>query len=124
MKTLAQPKYIGDSKMFEYEKFYQECRQYNRPFVKARTNPVTADSACSLVTLDMMPCNYRLSVSVMTNIRRLAKDEITSVAAISGYTSAGFEITDEHAWFDGVMTGHVDVFCCSLYDMACKSCVN
>ena len=33
-------KYLGDSKMFEYDKYYRECRQQNKPFIKAKINPV------------------------------------------------------------------------------------
>ena len=26
--------YLGDSKIFEYEKYYVECKQLNKPFIQ------------------------------------------------------------------------------------------
>ena len=32
-------KYLADSKMFEYDKHYRECKQQNKPFIKSKINP-------------------------------------------------------------------------------------
>ena len=36
---MAFHKYLGDSKMFEYDKHYRECKKQNKPFIKAKINP-------------------------------------------------------------------------------------
>ncbi len=51
-------KYLGDSKMFEYDKHYRKCKQLNKPFIKARINPKTRNY---YVQIDLMTCNYELS---------------------------------------------------------------
>jgi hypothetical protein len=48
-------KYVGDSKMFEYDKYFRECQQLNKPFIKAKTNPVHKNY---FVQIDMMTCDY------------------------------------------------------------------
>ncbi len=51
-------KYLGESKMFEYEKYYRECRQLNKPFIKARINHRHRNY---YVQIDLMTCDYKLS---------------------------------------------------------------
>ena len=53
-------KYLGDSKMFEYDKHYRECQQLNKPFIKSRINPSHGNF---YVQIDLMTCNYELSKS-------------------------------------------------------------
>jgi len=66
-------KYLGDSKMFEYDKHYKECRQLNKPFIKARTNPASGDY---YVQIDLITCNYELTKKEQEEIMRLFKNEM------------------------------------------------
>ena len=69
-------KYLGDSKMFEYEKHYQECRQLNKPFIKARKNPGHGNY---YVKIDLMTCDYKLSNQEQEEIKKLVQNEIEFV---------------------------------------------
>lgn len=109
-------KYFGDSKMFEYDKFYRKCQQENRPFIKARINPLHGNY---LVQIDLMTCNYTLSIDMQEKISKLIHDEIQYVNL--KYSFAGFNIDSELAWFDGISLEHLDVFCNSLYSLSLKS---
>lgn len=111
-------KYFGDSKMFEYDKFYRECQQENRPFIKAKINPLHGNY---LVQLDLMTCNYQLSGKTQEEISKLIQDEIKYVKLNSDYSFEGFSIGEELAWFDGISSEHLEVFCNSLYDLSSKS---
>ncbi len=111
-------KYFGDSKMFEYEKFYRDCRQGNRPFIKAKINPLHGNY---FVQIDLMTCNYELSDKTQKQIAKLVQDEIQYVKSNLKYVFEGFSIDKELAWFDGVSSGHVDDFCNSLFDLSQKN---
>ena len=111
-------KYFGDSKMFEYDKFYRECQQENRPFIKAKVNPLHKNY---LVQIDLMTCNYELSTHMQEKISKLIQKEIEYVKLNSKFTFEGFNIDKELAWFDGVSSEHLDIFCNSLYDLSLKS---
>ena len=111
-------KYIGDSKMFEYDNFYHQCQQQNQPFIKAKTNPAHGNY---FIQLDLMPCNYKLSDETQIQIRELINTEIKYVKIQSKYDFVGFNITNELAWFDGVSKEHFDSFCNTLYDLIQKN---
>ncbi len=111
-------KYLGDSKMFEYDKHYRECQQQNRPFIKAKTNPVHDNY---FIQIDMMTCNYELNKNDKEAIQKLIQSEIDYVKSNSKYDFQGFSIDKELAWFDGVSSEHVDGFCITLYDLTQKS---
>ena len=108
-------KYLGDSKMFEYDKHYKECRQQNKPFIKARINPSHGNY---YVQIDLMTCNYELSQEEQEEIKKLFRNELEFVRSKSKFQD--FSIDQELAWFDGVSTEHVDDFCESLYDITQK----
>ncbi len=108
-------KYLGDSKMFEYEKHYLECRQLNKPFIKARINPRNRNY---YVQIDLMTCNYVLSNQEQEEIKKMVQNEIEFVKSKSDFH--GFSIDKELAWFDGISVEHVDKFCKSLYDLTQK----
>ena len=108
-------KYLGDSKMFEYDRHYQECKQLNKPFIKARINPRNKNY---YVQIDLMTCNYTLSNQEQEEIKKLAQNEIESVNSKSNFQD--FSINKELAWFDGISNEHVDKFCKSLYDLTQK----
>jgi len=114
---MAFHKYLGDSKMFEYEKHYQECRQLNKPFIKARKNPGDGNY---YVKIDLMTCNYELSNQEQEEIKKLVQNEIAFVKLNSKSDFQSFNIDQELAWFDGISPEHVDNFCNSLYDLTQK----
>jgi hypothetical protein len=101
--------------MFEYDRHYQECKQLNKPFIKARINPRNKNY---YVQIDLMTCNYTLSNQEQAEIKKLAQNEIESVNSKSNFQD--FSINKELAWFDGISNEHVDKFCKSLYDLTQK----
>ena len=112
-------KYLADSKMFEYDKYYRDCQQQNRPFIKAKINPVHSNY---FVQVDLMTCNNnKLVQKEQKEIAKLIKNEMTYVKHKAKYEFQGFSIDKELAWFDGVSAEHVNGFCSSLYDLICKT---
>ena len=112
---MAFHKYLGDSKMFEYEKHYRECQQLNKPFIKARKSPKHGNY---FVQIDLMTCDYELSNQEQEEIKKLVQNEIEFVKSNSDFQ--GFSIDKELAWFDGISPEHIDEFCTSLYDLTQK----
>ncbi len=110
-------KYLGDSKMFEYDKHYRECQQQNKPFIKAKTNPAHGNY---FIQIDLMTCDYKLSKQEQEQIKKLIQSEIEYVKLNSKHDFGGFSITQELAWFDGVSSEHVNDFCTDLYDLTQK----
>jgi len=106
-------KYLGDSNMFEYDKHYRECKQLNKPFIKARINPRNKNY---YVQIDLMTCNYILSNREQEEIKKLVQTEIEFVKS----NFQDYNIDKELAWFDGISAEHVDEFCISLYDLTQK----
>ena len=106
-------KYLGDSKMFEYDKYYRECKQLNKPFIKARINSKNKNY---YVQIDLMTCNYVLSNQEQEEIKKLVQSEIEFVKL----NFQDYNIDKELAWFDGISAEHVDEFCKSLYDLTQK----
>ena len=109
-------KYLGDSKMFEYDKHYRECQQSNKPFIKARINPHHGNY---FVQMDMMSCDYDLSDDEIDEIKQLVDSEIEFVNSTNSKFE-GFHIDKEISWFDGVSAENLDDFCTSLYDLTQK----
>ena len=110
-------KYIGDSKMFEYDKHYRMCRQQAKPFIKARTNPVHKNY---FVQIDLITCNYDLSEPEQDLMHELIQKEAEYVKSNLKHDFRGFNISKEIAWFDGISSEHVDTFCNTLYDLTQK----
>jgi len=110
-------KYLGDSKMFEYDKHYRECKQLNKPFIKARINPRNRNY---YVQIDLITCNYKLSNQEQNEIKKLVQNEIEFVKLNSKSDFPDYNIDKELAWFDGISDEHVDEFCKSLYDLTQK----
>ena len=106
-------KYLGDSKMFEYDKHYRECKQQNKPFIKAKINPKHGNY---YVQIDLMTCNYELSIQEQQEFKKLVKNEVKFIPS----DFQNYNINKELAWFDGVSHEHVDEFCKSLYDLTQK----
>ncbi len=107
-------KYLGDSKMFEYDKYYHDCQQQNKPFIKAKTNPLHGNY---YVQLDLMTCDFELSDKIQKQIYELLLSEIQYVNDTLKYSFECFSIDKELSWFDGISSEHVDSFCNSLYDI-------
>jgi hypothetical protein len=100
--------------MFEYDKHYRECQQQNIPFIKAKTNPVHKNY---FVQVDLMTCNFELSKQKQMQIKKLVQNEMDYVKSNHAYDFAGFSVTSELSWFDGIASEHVDNFCNNLYDL-------
>ncbi|MCH8914970.1 MAG: hypothetical protein IIA82_03900 [Thaumarchaeota archaeon] len=111
---MAFHKYLRDSKMFEYDKHYKECKQLNKPFIKARINPKNRNY---YVQIDFITCNYELSNQEQEEIKKLVQNEIEFVNSSSKSDFLGFNIDKELAWFDGISHENVDEFCENLYNL-------
>ncbi len=105
-------KYLGDSKMFEYDKHYRECQQQNKPFIKAKINPQHGNY---FVQIDLMPCSYNLTNKEQEEFKKLFENKMKNVKSHPAFQ--GYKITEEIAWFDGISSELVDDFCVSLYDL-------
>ncbi len=106
-------KYLGDSKMFEYDKHYRECKKQNKPFIKAKINPKHGNY---YVQIDLMTCNYELSIQEQQEFNKLVKNQVEFVQS----DFQDYNINKELAWFDGISHEQVDEFCTSLYDLTQK----
>ena len=113
-------KFIADSKMFEYDRYYRECQQSNRPFIKGRINPSNGNY---YVQLDLMPCNYDLTIDGQNKIKQFFENEIIFLQSASYPKSSfkGYNIDKELSWFDGVLPARLTFFCETLYDLSQSS---
>ena len=111
-------KYLGDSKMFEYDKHYRDCQQFDKPFIKAKINPQHGNY---FVQIDLMPCNYKFSKNDETQLEKMVSNENDYLQSNSEPKLEGYSITSELAWFDGVSSKNLDSFCNTLYDMTQNS---
>lgn len=110
-------KFIFDSKMFEYDKHYRECQQNNQPFIKARINPSNGNY---YVQIDLMTCDYDLTMSGQNHIKQLFENEIAFIESNSypKISFKGYNIDKELSWFDGVLPSRLVSFCEKLYDLS------
>ena len=107
-------KYLLDSKMFEYDKHYRECQQLNKPFIKAKINPIHGNY---FVQIDLMTCKYHFTEFEIQKMKKMIKTELNLVQDSVKPFTPEFSIDEELAWFDGISSSHVDNFCNSLYDL-------
>ncbi|MCV0392141.1 MAG: hypothetical protein K5790_02475 [Nitrosopumilus sp.] len=107
-------KYLGDSKMFEYDKHYRECQQLNKPFIKAKIDPRHGNY---FVQIDLMTCDYDFSEKEIDTIQKLVDAESLFLKSKSNSIMHGYHIDKEIAWFDGISTENVHEFCEKLYDI-------
>ncbi len=110
-------KYIGDSKMFEYDKYYRDCKQQNKPFIKAKLNPIHGNYT---INVDLIPCNYIFLELEKEEIKKLIKNEIPFVNSNCKNSFNDYTIDEDLIWIDGVSSEHVDFICTSLYDLIKK----
>jgi len=108
-------KYIRDSKMFEYDRHYRLCQQLNKPFIKAKINPIHGNY---FVQMDLMTCDYELSPQEQLEIKKLIQDEIKFVNFNLNYVFKEYNIDAELTWFDGISSINVNDFCINLYDLS------
>ena len=106
--------------MFEYDKFYRECQTENQPFIKARKNPIDNNF---VVLVDLMTCNYDLTLNDEKAINQLFTEEINFLKKNIHTKSMfkGCNVDKEMAWFDGILTERLEVFCENLFNLATKS---
>ena len=117
---MALKNFLVDSKMFEYDKHYRECKKQNQPFIKARKNPMY-DSY--MVQVDLITCKYNLANTDENNLKKLFKNEINFFNSNKSKKSIipDYNIDKEHVWFDGVLPERLDYFCENLFDLSDKS---
>ncbi|MFQ5440383.1 MAG: hypothetical protein ACE5DL_02865 [Nitrosopumilaceae archaeon] len=113
-------KFLTDSKMFELDRYYQDCKQKNQPFIKARKNPVDNNY---VVQADLITCDYKLTSDDKNNIDILFKKEINFLNSFHPGNSIfkGCNIDKELVWFDGILPERLNNFCESLFDLLFKS---
>ena len=68
-----------------------------------------------------MPCNYKFSKKDEEKLEEMANTENDYLKSNSEPELQGFSITSELAWFDGVSSKNLDLFCNSIYDMTQES---
>ena len=100
-----------DSKAFEYDRHYSNCKKSNHPFIKARKNPETGGY---LVFLDMATCDYRLSKKGQEELGALFE----SVTIPNSKNHC--ELTRELCSFDGVLPEKLNGFLSELYEVTKK----
>jgi hypothetical protein len=112
-------KFISDSKMFEYGKHYTDCQQNNQPFIKGRINPSTSNY---YVQIDMMTCNYNLSLDGQNHIKELFENEVALLQSDPNQKLSfkGYNVDKELSWFDGVLPTRLSTFCEKLYELSEK----
>ncbi len=110
-------KFLSDSKMFEYNKHYRECKKNNQPFIKAQKNLIDKNY---LVQLDLITCNYNLTFNGQKKIKQLFTNETNYLQSIFPKKSIfkGSNIDKELAWFDGVLSHRLDSFCEILFKLS------
>ena len=110
-------KFLSDSKMFEYDKHYQECKKNNQPFIKARKNPIDDNY---VVQLDLITCDYNLTTNAQKNVKRLFKKETDYLKSNNPGNPIfkGCNIDKELVWYDGILPKRLDIFCENLFDLS------
>ena len=118
---LALKKFLSDSKMFEYEKHFKQCQKNNQPFIKAQKNLIDNNY---LVKLDLITCDYDLSVDGKNKVKKLFEKEFDHLKS-NKKTSIfkGYNIDKKLAWCDGVLPERLDTFCENLFNLSYNSCV-
>jgi hypothetical protein len=111
-------KFLTDSKMFEFDKFYRDCQKNKQPFIKAKKNPLDDNY---LVQLDIATSRKKIQSNTQKKIKSLFENEksfLNSNKLESVFK--GSNVNEETAWFDGVLPIHIDQFCKSLFDLCAE----
>ena len=111
-------KFLSDSKMFEFEKFYRECQKNNVPFIKAKINPIDNNY---LVQMDLMTCQNNFENENYEIISKLFEDEKEFLKEKKlDSVFKGCNVNKEVVWFDGILPKRLDSFCETLFDSVKK----
>ena len=111
-------KFLSDSKMFEFEKFYRECQKNNVPFIKAKKNPIDNNY---LVQMDLMTFQNNFENDNYDIISKLFEDERKSLKEKKlDSVFKGCNVNKEVVWFDGILPERLDSFCETLFDSVKK----
>jgi hypothetical protein len=108
--------------MFELDRHYRECQKNNRPFIKARKNPIDDNY---LVQLDLITCDYNLTIEGQNNVKKLFEKETYYLKSNNFKKNIfkGYNIDKELAWYDGILPKRLDTFCENLFDLSGKPLV-
>ena len=111
-------KFLADSKMFEFDKFYRDCQKNKQPFVKAKKNPVDDNY---LVEIDAATSSKKIHLKTQNKIKLLFENE-KSFLKENKLESVfkGSNVNEETAWFDGVLPKRIDQFCEILFDLSAE----
>ena len=108
-------KFLADSKMFEFDKFYRECQKNNQPFVKAKKNPV---DYYYLIQIDVTTSNKKIHLKTQKKTLLFFEKEIIFLKENKlESVFKGSNVNEEIAWFDGVLPKRLDKFCERLFDL-------
>ena len=111
-------KFLSDSKMFEFEKFYKECQKNNVPFIKAKKNPVDNNY---LVQMDLVTCKNNYKKNNHDMIHKFFASEIRFLKGKKlGFVFKGCNVNKEVVWFDGILPKRLNYFCETLFDLVKK----
>ena len=110
-------KFLSDSKMFEFDRYYRECQKNNRPFIKARKNLIDGNY---LIQLDLITCDYNLTTENQNNINDLFTKETDFLKSRYPKKSIfkGCNIDKQLAWYDGILSERLNDFCDTLFDLS------
>lgn len=102
--------------MFEYDKHYRECSQFNQPFIKARINP---SNRHYYVQIDLMTCRYNLTSEGQNKVKQLFENEFDfNMSGSSPSSIRKYNVDKELSWFDGVLAKRLTPFCEELFNLA------
>ncbi|MBA4452027.1 MAG: hypothetical protein H2B05_04485 [Nitrosopumilaceae archaeon] len=108
-------KFLSDSKMFEFEKFYKECQKNNVPFIKAKKNPIDSNY---LVQMDLGTAHGNLKNDSQNKIHVFFEKEKEFLKGEKLYSVfKGCNVNKEIVWFDGVLPKRLNYFCETLFDL-------
>jgi hypothetical protein len=108
-------KFLADSKMFEFDKFYRECQKNNQPFVKAKKNQADGNY---LIQIDVVTKNKKFHQKTQKKINMLFENEKLFLKENNlESVFKGSNVNEETAWFDSVLPKRLDEFCEKLFDL-------
>ena len=108
-------KFLADSKMFEFDKFYKECLQNNQPFIKAKKNPIDNNY---LVQVDCATCGNKINQNSQDKIHQYFEKEKNYLTSNNLHSNfKGYNINEEILWFDGILPKRLDSFCKTIFDL-------
>ena len=108
-------KFLADSKMFEFDKFYRECQKNNQPFIKAKKNQIDGNY---LIQIEIVTMSKYFQQKTQNQIQLLFDNEKTFLKENNlESVFKGSNVNKETAWFDGILPKRLDRFCEELFDL-------